>query len=72
MELPDLAVAMELTDSFEDLRLRSKFDFLLLSEGVSEGLRAGNPGDCDGRLGGSPGLCKELVEVRGGRAGREA
>ena len=58
-EMPDtddLAVAIELTDSLEALRLRLYSDGRLLqsfTEGASDGRLGGRAGDCsDGLLGG--------------------
>lgn len=70
-ETDDLVVAIELMDSFDPLRLRSK------SEGASEGRRGGRAGDGfpDGLLGGKAGPadnCDDCVVVLAGRGGRAA
>jgi hypothetical protein len=71
-DAPDLAVAIELTDSLDAFLLNVKSDCLLLSvDGAADGRRAGKAGDSDGRLAGSAGLCRDCVDVLGGRAGRD-
>jgi hypothetical protein len=70
-EVPDRAVAIELTDSLDALRFSIYSDCLLLPvEGASEGRLGGKAGDSEGLVD-TVDAWEDCVGVLGGRAGLE-